>query len=48
MADNNTVITTARRESLCKITSGAISTLPPVSHIAFGDGGVGEDRKSVV
>lgn len=40
---NYTVITDHRRELLCKITSGTISTLPPVSHIAFGDGGVGED-----
>ncbi len=40
---NHTVITDYRRELLCRITSGAISTLPPVSHIAFGDGGVGED-----
>lgn len=40
---NHTVITDYRRVLLCKITSGEISTLPPVSHIAFGDGGVGED-----
>ena len=42
---NHTVITDYRRELLCRITSGAISTLPPVSHIAFGDGGVGEDDR---
>lgn len=34
------VITNVRRENLCKITSGAISRLPKVTHIAFGDGGV--------
>lgn len=34
------VITNTRRENLCKITSGAISTMPRVTHIAFGDGGV--------
>lgn len=36
----NTVITNYRREQLCKITSGAISSLPPISQVAFGDGGV--------
>lgn len=40
---NHTVITDYRRELLCKITSGAIAALPPISHIAFGDGGTGED-----
>lgn len=39
----HTTITDYRREMLCKITSGAISALPPVTHIAFGDGGVGGD-----
>lgn len=34
------VITNIRREALCKITSGSISTLPQITHIAFGDGGV--------
>lgn len=40
---NHTVITDYRRVLLCKITSGAISALPPVTHIAFGDGGTGGD-----
>lgn len=39
MAENS-VITKARRISLCKITSGAISTVSPITKIAFGDGGV--------
>jgi len=39
MADNS-VITLYRRKSLCEITSGASSSLAPVTHIAFGDGGV--------
>lgn len=34
------VITKARRIGLCKLTSGAISTLSPITHIAFGTGGV--------
>ena len=38
----NTVITDYRREQLCKITSGAISTLAPIAEVAFGDGGVDE------
>lgn len=33
------VITKARRVKLCKATSGAISTVPAITHIAFGDGG---------
>ena len=41
MASNeNSVVTDYRREKLCKITSGEISTLAPVTHVAFGDGGV--------
>lgn len=39
----NTVITNYRREQLCKITSGAIDTLPPIAQVAFGDGGVDTD-----
>lgn len=34
------VITNYRRKNLCKITSGAISSIPKITHIAFGDGGV--------
>ena len=41
--NNNTVITNYRREALCKITSGALSKLPAISHVAFGDQGVNED-----
>ena len=41
MAGNTTsVITKARRTALCKLTSGAISTMPAITHIAFGTGGV--------
>lgn len=36
----NTVITSYRRETLCRITSGAISTIPAITHVAFGSGGV--------
>lgn len=36
----NTVITNYRREMLCKVTSGAASTMPAITHIAFGDQGV--------
>ena len=39
MADNS-IITLYRRKLLCEITSGASSSLAPVTHIAFGDGGV--------
>lgn len=43
MADNNMIVTNYRREALCKITSGALSKLPAISHVAFGDQGVNED-----
>ena len=38
----NSVITHARRVNLAKITSGAVETIPPITHIAFGDQGVDE------
>lgn len=34
------VITRSRRINLCQLTSGAISTMAPITHIAFGSGGV--------
>ncbi len=40
MAGTNTVITDKRREKLCKITSGKVSTIGKVTHVAFGDSGV--------
>lgn len=45
MADGTnkySVITRARRINLTKITSGAVSTIPKITKIAFGDGGVDE------
>lgn len=38
--DNNTVITNTRRVALCRVTSGADGTLPPIAQVAFGTGGV--------
>ena len=43
----NTIITTKRREQLCLITSGAISSLAPVAMIAFGDGGVDDEGNPI-
>ncbi len=43
MAETNTAITDIRREKLCKVTSGGISALAKITHVAFGDGGVGSD-----
>lgn len=40
MTETTSVITKVRRENLCRITSGAITALPPITHIAFGSGGV--------
>ena len=41
MADEKimTVVTDYRREMLCKITSGAVDTIPKITHTAFGSGG---------
>jgi len=36
----NFIITVYRRVKLARITSGDISEMPPVTHIAFGRGGV--------
>jgi len=41
--ETNVVITNLRRERLCKITSGELEKIPAITHVAFGDGGVGED-----
>lgn len=43
MANTNTVITNWRREQLCRITSGAIDTLAPITEVAFGDGALDEN-----
>ncbi len=42
----NTVITDKRREKLCKITSGKVSAIGKITHVAFGDSGV--DSKGAV
>lgn len=44
---NTSVITRARRINLAKITSGAVTTIPKISHIAFGDGGVNASGEPV-
>ena len=43
----NTVITIKRRQQLALITSGAISSLAPVTMIAFGSGGVDTDGNPI-
>lgn len=35
----NAVITIIRRQNLVNITSGRVSMIPPITHIAFGTGG---------
>lgn len=42
MANENSVITKARREALCKATSkgSSASAINKITHIVFGDGGV--------
>lgn len=39
MAEHSGVITLYRRVKLAQITSGEITKLAPIKHIAFGDGG---------
>jgi len=39
-APQNSVITLFRRVQFCLITSGEISTISPITHVAFGSGGV--------
>ena len=41
------VITKKRRTNLCKLTSGAISTMSPITQIAFGTGGVDADGEPI-
>jgi len=43
----NSVITLHRRVQLCGITSGAISSIAPITHVAFGDGGVDVDGEPI-
>lgn len=44
MASNDfSIVTEYRRRSLCQITSGKISTLPPIAHVVLGGGGLDED-----
>ena len=37
------IVTEFRRKQLCEITSGKISSIAPISHIAFGSGGCDDD-----
>lgn len=47
MAEKNSIITKARRIVLAQLTAGTISTIPPVAHLALGDGGCGEDGEPI-
>lgn len=48
MASSTTsVVTRARRINLAKITRGAVTTIPKMTHIAFGDGGVDENGQPI-
>ena len=47
MAEKNSIITKARRIALAKLTAGVIDTIPPVSFIALGDGGVNESGEPI-
>lgn len=42
------VISQRRRILLCQITSGAITTLPKITHIALGTGGVDENGEPLI
>lgn len=47
MGADNSIVTKYRRQKLCEITSGAISTLSPITHIAVGSGGVDGSGKPI-
>ncbi len=47
MANENSVITTVRRMNFAKLTSGDISTIPKITNIALGDGGVDEEGNPI-
>lgn len=47
MANENSVITMARRISFAKLTSGDITTIPKITNIALGDGGVDEEGNPI-
>ncbi|RGE66697.1 hypothetical protein DXC40_13050 [Anaerotruncus colihominis] len=47
LAEKNSIITKARRIALAKLTAGVIDTIPPVSFIALGDGGVNESGEPI-
>lgn len=40
--------TATRRINLAKITSGAVSTIPKITHMAFGDGGYNHDTGQII
>ena len=44
----NSVITLHRRVQLCRVTSGDISSLEPITHVAFGDGGIDADGNPIM
>ena len=39
---NTSVITLARRINLAEVTSGKVTRIPAITHVAFGDSGVDE------
>jgi len=43
----NSVITLHRRVQFCLASSGGISSLLPITHIAFGEGGVDSDGEPI-
>lgn len=45
MAEQTSIVTLYRRKMLTQITSGAISTLPKITHLAFGSGGLDGEGK---
>lgn len=42
MAEQNSILTETFRISLAKLIAGEANTIPPVTQIAFGDGGVND------
>lgn len=43
MAEQTSTVTLYRRKTLTQITSGTISAMPKITHLAFGSGGANEN-----
>jgi len=43
----NSIVTLRRRQALCEITSGKVASIPVITQIAFGSGGVNSSGEPI-